>query len=79
MSYQSYKFYYNSADPVVVEPPNSQITGCFGQSVSITCRSVGVPIPHVTWRLNWGPVCEEPRCTQTSENGYGTLTIHNAM
>lgn len=70
---------HGCSDPVVVQPPPPQVSGCLGQTVTIFCRAVGVPVPHITWRLNWGPVCDAPRCTQTSENGEGTLTIHNVM
>jgi hypothetical protein len=52
-----------------------------------------VPDPYINWRLNWGPVCEPPRCVQHSEGisfkigwislyflgGVGTLTVNNAQ
>lgn len=64
--------------PEVVEPPVRELSVCRGQVIAITCRAVGGPIPHINWRLNWGPVCPPPRCTQVSENGRGTLTIRDA-
>lgn len=43
-----------------------------GTTFMITCRATGVPVPLVTWRLNWGHIPE--KCTTTSVNGFGTLT-----
>uniref|UniRef100_A0A0K0DMA9 Ig-like domain-containing protein n=1 Tax=Angiostrongylus cantonensis TaxID=6313 RepID=A0A0K0DMA9_ANGCA len=65
--------------PTVVEPPetNKQVTQ--GSTFQLTCKAVAVPEAYINWRLNWGPVCEPPRCIQTSEGGYGTLTVHNAQ
>uniref|UniRef100_A0A915KQ45 Basement membrane-specific heparan sulfate proteoglycan core protein n=1 Tax=Romanomermis culicivorax TaxID=13658 RepID=A0A915KQ45_ROMCU len=61
--------------PTVVEPPVRQLEVCIGETAVLNCRATGVPVPHISWRLNWGPVCDPPRCTQTSINGFGTLTI----
>lgn len=36
---------------------------------------MGVPVPLVVWRLNWGHVPE--KCVSTSHNGYGVLTCQN--
>lgn len=49
-----------------------------GHTFTITCEASGFPAPYINWRLNWGHVCEEPRCTSSSENGVGTLTITDA-
>ncbi|CAB3410943.1 unnamed protein product [Caenorhabditis bovis] len=65
--------------PTVVEPPQTNLQVPRGTTFSLTCKSVAVPEPYINWRLNWGPVCEPPRCLQTSEGGFGTLTIHNAQ
>lgn len=66
------------AKPSVVEPPVPQLQVRPGETITITCRAVGVPVPYINWRLNWGPVCPPPRCTQTSQNGHGTLKITDA-
>lgn len=42
------------------------------------CEAVGFPAPYINWRLNWGHVCDEPRCFSTNENGKGVLTITDA-
>uniref|UniRef100_A0A915ECC2 Basement membrane-specific heparan sulfate proteoglycan core protein n=1 Tax=Ditylenchus dipsaci TaxID=166011 RepID=A0A915ECC2_9BILA len=70
---------YGCAQPTVVQPPdsNKQVSG--GSEFKLTCRAVGVPDPYINWRLNWGPVCEPPRCQQVSEAGVGTLTVQNAQ
>ncbi|CAI5441954.1 unnamed protein product [Caenorhabditis angaria] len=65
--------------PTVVEPPRTNIEVPRDTTFTLNCKAVGVPEPYINWRLNWGPVCEPPRCLQTSEGGYGTLTIHNAQ
>lgn len=64
--------------PTVVEPPEKQLSVCERGEIVLKCRATGVPIPYISWRLNWGHVCEPPRCTQESVNGLGTLTIRNA-
>lgn len=43
-----------------------------GDIFIITCTAVGIPIPEVVWRLNWGHIPE--KCTTTSVGGFGTLT-----
>uniref|UniRef100_A0A7E4VZA7 Basement membrane proteoglycan n=1 Tax=Panagrellus redivivus TaxID=6233 RepID=A0A7E4VZA7_PANRE len=65
--------------PTVVEPPDSNRQVPQGDTFQLTCRAVAVPEPYINWRLNWGPVCEPPRCVQESEGGVGTLTVHNAQ
>lgn len=47
-------------------------------TIRVECEASGFPAPFINWRLNWGHVCEEPRCTITNENGKGVLTINNA-
>lgn len=65
--------------PTVVQPPESNKVVNQGDQFKLTCRAVGVPEPYINWRLNWGPVCEPPRCVQQSEGGVGTLTVQNAQ
>jgi len=48
---------------VVLEPGNILV---------LTCTAIGVPIPEINWRLNWGHI--PAKCTMTSTNGTGTLT-----
>jgi hypothetical protein len=42
------------------------------------CEASGFPSPYINWRLNWGHICDEPRCFSTNENGKGVLTITDA-
>ncbi|KJH47262.1 Low-density lipoprotein receptor domain class A [Dictyocaulus viviparus] len=65
--------------PTVVEPPETNKQVMQGSTFKLTCKAVAVPEAYINWRLNWGPVCDAPRCLQTSEGGYGTLTVHNAQ
>ncbi|CAD5212710.1 unnamed protein product [Bursaphelenchus okinawaensis] len=65
--------------PTVVQPPDSNRIVRQGDQFKLTCRAVAVPDPYINWRLNWGPVCEPPRCQQHSEGGVGTLTVNNAQ
>lgn len=48
---------------VVLEP---------GDLMVLTCTAIGVPIPEINWRLNWGHI--HSKCSTTSVNGTGTLT-----
>lgn len=43
-----------------------------GDIFIITCIAVGIPVPEVVWRLNWGHI--PGKCKTTSVNGVGTLT-----
>uniref|UniRef100_A0A914R0Q7 Ig-like domain-containing protein n=1 Tax=Panagrolaimus davidi TaxID=227884 RepID=A0A914R0Q7_9BILA len=65
--------------PTVVQPPDSNKQVPQGDSFQLTCRAVAVPEAYINWRLNWGPVCDPPRCVQESEGGVGTLTVNNAQ
>lgn len=65
--------------PTVVQPPEPQKEVPRGQTFQLSCKAVAVPEPYINWRLNWGPVCDPPRCVQESEGGVGTLTVHNAQ
>lgn len=64
--------------PTVVEPPETNKEVPVGSTFKLNCRAVAEPEPYINWRLNWGPVCDPPRCTQTSEGGVGTLTVTDA-
>lgn len=43
-----------------------------GELLVLTCTAIGVPIPEINWRLNWGHIPE--KCSMSSSNGTGTLT-----
>ncbi|XP_067227655.1 basement membrane-specific heparan sulfate proteoglycan core protein isoform X15 [Chanodichthys erythropterus] len=68
---------YGCAPPVVTNTPEASITAARGETVSFTCSAIGVPIPIITWRLNWGHIPANSRITMTSENGRGTLIIRD--
>lgn len=61
--------------PRVVQPPPALIELPPGSVFNISCRAVGVPIPLIVWRLNWGHIPD--KCQTTSNNGYGVLTCPN--
>ncbi|VDP08630.1 unnamed protein product, partial [Soboliphyme baturini] len=63
------------APPICVQPPVREITVRCGETVVLECKAVGVPVPFINWRLNWGNTCGPPRCIQKSDRGYGVLTI----
>ncbi|VBB30312.1 unnamed protein product, partial [Acanthocheilonema viteae] len=65
--------------PTIVQPPETNKQVNAGGTFQLTCKAVAVPEPYINWRLNWGPVCNPPRCTQHSEGGLGTLTVSNAQ
>ncbi|XP_068617476.1 basement membrane-specific heparan sulfate proteoglycan core protein isoform X3 [Battus philenor] len=46
-----------------------------GERLVLVCEAVGVPVPLISWRLNWGHV--PPKCTATSIDGVGTLTCED--
>ncbi|KAJ8737484.1 hypothetical protein PYW08_000079 [Mythimna loreyi] len=46
-----------------------------GDTLTLRCEAVGVPVPLISWRLNWGHV--PPKCTWTSDRGIGVLTCPN--
>uniref|UniRef100_A0A9J7ZF67 Heparan sulfate proteoglycan 2 n=1 Tax=Cyprinus carpio carpio TaxID=630221 RepID=A0A9J7ZF67_CYPCA len=68
---------YGCAPPVVTVPPEESITASRGDTVTFTCSAIGVPVPIITWRLNWGHIPANNRITMRNENGRGTLTIHD--
>lgn len=56
----------------ITKPPPAMMTLHPGESMILTCTAIGVPIPEINWRLNWGHV--PPKCSSTSVDGTGTLT-----
>ncbi|XP_031342212.1 basement membrane-specific heparan sulfate proteoglycan core protein isoform X8 [Photinus pyralis] len=60
---------------VIAKPPPPMVNLNVGALFVITCTAVGVPMPEVVWRLNWGHIPE--KCTTTSVGGVGTLTCPN--
>uniref|UniRef100_A0A673I3B9 Basement membrane-specific heparan sulfate proteoglycan core protein-like n=1 Tax=Sinocyclocheilus rhinocerous TaxID=307959 RepID=A0A673I3B9_9TELE len=68
---------YGCAPPTVTVPPEESITAARGDTVTFTCSAIGVPVPIITWRLNWGHIPTSSRITMASENGRGTITIRD--
>nr|XP_033484843.1 basement membrane-specific heparan sulfate proteoglycan core protein isoform X12 [Epinephelus lanceolatus] len=68
---------YGCTPPSVTSPPEESIQAARGATVTFTCQAVGVPMPIITWRLNWGHIPLSGRISMTSENGRGTLTIRD--
>ncbi|XP_025163883.1 basement membrane-specific heparan sulfate proteoglycan core protein [Harpegnathos saltator] len=56
----------------IVKAPPPMVVLEPGDVLILTCTAVGVPIPEINWRLNWGHI--PSKCTTTSINGTGTLT-----
>ncbi|XP_011864494.1 PREDICTED: basement membrane-specific heparan sulfate proteoglycan core protein isoform X13 [Vollenhovia emeryi] len=56
----------------IVKPPPPMVVLVPGDMLVLTCTAVGVPIPEINWRLNWGHI--PAKCTTVSTNGTGTLT-----
>ncbi|KOB75072.1 Terribly reduced optic lobes [Operophtera brumata] len=48
-----------------------------GDTLTLTCEAVGVPVPIISWRLNWGHV--PAKCTWTNDAGVGKLTCPNML
>uniref|UniRef100_A0A673N5J0 Cell adhesion molecule-related/down-regulated by oncogenes n=1 Tax=Sinocyclocheilus rhinocerous TaxID=307959 RepID=A0A673N5J0_9TELE len=68
---------YDCAPPTVTVPPEESITAARGDTVTFTCSAIGVPVPIITWRLNWGHLPTNSRITMSNENGRGTITIRD--
>ncbi|XP_058499022.1 basement membrane-specific heparan sulfate proteoglycan core protein isoform X3 [Solea solea] len=68
---------YGCTPPSVTSPPEESIQAARGATVMFTCQAVGVPMPIITWRLNWGHIPVSGRISMISENGRGTLTIRD--
>ncbi|XP_035741561.1 basement membrane-specific heparan sulfate proteoglycan core protein-like isoform X35 [Vespa mandarinia] len=56
----------------IVKPPPPMVVLEPGDVMVLTCTAIGVPIPEINWRLNWGHI--HAKCSSTSVNGTGTLT-----
>ncbi|XP_050453317.1 basement membrane-specific heparan sulfate proteoglycan core protein isoform X8 [Cataglyphis hispanica] len=56
----------------IVKPPPPMVVLEPGEMLLLTCTAIGVPIPEINWRLNWGHI--PAKCTTVSINGTGTLT-----
>ncbi|CAL4087148.1 unnamed protein product, partial [Meganyctiphanes norvegica] len=63
--------------PQVIEPPCRETIVVRGETFTMECRAIGMPMPTIIWRLNWGHVPNT--CTMTSEGGKGILTCPNAQ
>lgn len=51
------------------------VTLSIGETFEITCTAVGVPVPEIVWRKNWGHI--PSKCRSISENGFGRLICEN--
>ncbi|XP_044017592.1 basement membrane-specific heparan sulfate proteoglycan core protein-like isoform X4 [Aphidius gifuensis] len=56
----------------IVKPPQPIVVLASGETMILTCTAIGVPIPEINWRLNWGHV--PSKCDSVSVNGTGSLT-----
>lgn len=45
-----------TAPPSVTSTPEESVQAARGSTVTFTCQAVGVPMPIITWRLNWGHI-----------------------
>ncbi|XP_046613235.1 basement membrane-specific heparan sulfate proteoglycan core protein isoform X7 [Neodiprion virginianus] len=59
----------------IQSPPPMMVELNVGETFTITCTAVGIPVPEINWRLNWGHIPD--KCKTTSVNGVGTLTCPN--
>lgn len=58
--------------PTILRPPPPMLNLQSGDLFVVTCTAVGIPVPEVVWRLNWGHIPD--KCSYVSDNGNGTLT-----
>ncbi|XP_049267535.1 basement membrane-specific heparan sulfate proteoglycan core protein-like isoform X2 [Rhipicephalus sanguineus] len=63
--------------PTITQSPPEVVNAMEGETVNITCRALGNPVPLINWRLNWGHIPPRPRVSTTSDNGFGTVTIRD--
>lgn len=66
---------YIQEPPRILKPPARNLTVRIGGTFRIECHATGFPSPFINWRLNWGHVCDEPRCYATNEQGKGVFTV----
>lgn len=64
--------------PTLIQDLNRNLTVVIGGTFKLQCKARGWPHPFINWRLNWGHVCEEPRCFSTNVDGCGVLTVTDA-
>lgn len=64
--------FFHIAPVYIVKAPPPMVVLEPGDMLILTCTAIGVPIPEINWRLNWGHI--PSKCTTTSINGTGTLT-----
>ncbi|KAK0088927.1 hypothetical protein PV326_004677, partial [Microctonus aethiopoides] len=56
----------------IIKPPVPMVVLEPGETMTLSCTAIGVPIPEINWRLNWGHI--PSKCSSISTNGTGTLT-----
>nr|XP_032526331.1 basement membrane-specific heparan sulfate proteoglycan core protein [Danaus plexippus plexippus] len=63
-----------SCAPVYItkQPSPANLRLNTGDTLTLTCEAQGIPVPLISWRLNWQHVPE--KCVATSKDGIGTLT-----
>ncbi|CAF0871328.1 unnamed protein product [Brachionus calyciflorus] len=61
--------------PTITKNPIRHIEVEVGATFRIECHATGFPTPFVNWRLNWGHVCDPPRCNITNNHGIGILIV----
>ncbi|XP_044751334.1 basement membrane-specific heparan sulfate proteoglycan core protein isoform X8 [Coccinella septempunctata] len=61
--------------PVISRPAPPMVTLSIGDLFEISCTAVGVPVPLINWRRNWGHI--PAKCRTTSIDGVGTLSCPN--
>lgn len=49
-------FFFFTAPPSVTSTPEEAVQAARGSTVTFTCQAVGVPMPIISWRLNWGHI-----------------------
>ena len=74
----SSNFSFAKDAPRITQHPVRSMSIRLGGQFRIECHASGFPAPFINWRLNWGHVCEEPRCVASNEEGRGVFTVSNA-
>ncbi len=70
--------FFNTEKPVIIRGPNRYVNVFLADTIVLECESYGFPTPFINWRLNWGHICEEPRCYSSNNDGKGVLVITNS-